>query len=971
MSQDEQAAATGDESHVLVRLCRDEATTHEHVKVDDFGRGLAITRSGVRRSLQFGHAFGIDTGNAEFDSVVVQPLVHASFTQSSHSVLCYYGMGSSGRRHAVAGDEKAALPSICKTYVEKAPAGTVEVQATLIRGEQAITDLLPRTHPHGTPLTRKMCASLMSFVGRAEEQGTVFVTFTVMRDGGAAKLTVVLFEAVDQLTPATRKHPSAVAGMMRNLSDPKAASGTLRLASRNSKLTHMLHACQPPAFAPGSSTIFVATSSLFLNDAGEHVLRFASDLHAATSAAHAPVSPPQCVPLPAPAPSRWAPTDTRASASMSSKALSESRTQRSDSGSREDGRAHVRNLETELLECKSQLFESRQKLMEAEGRCESLQERVRDIEGDAAVSLQRESSASKQLQRQREGKRLLQLKVSELEQRCDMQAAALQQSQDELDRTEQSRDVLRQELHACQKQLEDIEKTISDTVAETVEVQLSAAHRPHIEWKNAGRDEAEQLRRHLEEAQQHIRQLSEQLSAEAPDPSDITGVLSRQLELWKQMSQLHCSKADTYEKRLQAILHTCDSPEREMSYQVETEFDRVDRRALKAELELQEVKLEHQARESRALEHTRDLMRRLEDAESRTTECGAEPDASAVEEYVKDKSRLLNELQAVKDEAQRLAEAEVLQERELAAKRTELDAAQDDIDSLQRTLRGLQGVEQTAHLNITKLAEASLSNAQLRSEAELLRQENVSLAGEVERLRLDVATQQDREEALRSEAECAHEKELDLRRTLETHQAGSRESDARLQELQDTYVAKIQQLTESLHDAKDGRAALQTERDSLEAQVAMLRQEALSERRIASSLESQREKLSSECDDLRQAATAAAQRASDSDNRVRVMRQEVAEMRTQHARAEENLHAAKDQLIAAEKKSEFLKREEELRAEQEVASELSRVKESESLATQNRELNLALQVKAAVIQKLEKQLARQTSMITLSGAKRV
>ena len=958
-NRDEDASLTGSEMHVMVRLQRPAKEMYEHVRVEqDVGYGLEVVRSGVRRAWEFGHVFGPDVPHSVFNTHVVQRMYAAATARSTHAVLCFYGLANSGRRDAVLAHD-AVLPALCRSYLTDHSA--VDVKATLLRGEKSLTDLLPTEgpqSPHGVALTRKTASVLTALVGRAEEQGTVFVTFTVGKGTDAcSKLSVVLFEAVDRLTPATRKHPAAVASLMRSFSDPKATHDAFRLAARNSKLTHLLHSSSPSAFAPGSAVLFVALSSLSINDGGEHVLRFASDLHITTRTAPPP-PPATAAPTAAP-PQKWQDT---ASVLSSERENLRCGSESGVSSCRVFDQERAK-LETDIMECKRKLFESREHEKQSASRCGTLQDRLRESESDAAESAQREAAEAKEAAWQREAKLRLQVKVAELEQHCRNADVLLLRAQDDIATLTADKTTLENDVLAYQQQLDNIEHTIQEGVAATVEQTM--ATQP-AEWRRPDREETELLRRHLEEAQGHIRMLAEATGA---DDGGAVRLLSRQLQIAQELGALHIEKALSYETRLESLLQgCCETAESEVVFQLETALERAERRARKAELEMQDLKLHSQAAEAQASTRTRTLTQKLEEAESRASECDVpEPDTSVVEEYLRDKSRLTSELQATKLEAQRLSAQEGTKEHEIDTLRAQLQGATDEVAALQQTITSLQGVESTAHLNVTKLAEASLSNARLKSDEKLLREENAALKAQLAQHRDDLEQCQEAEARLKHELQSASERAQAMRRITDMQEAKCREYEAKITSLSDTYVEKAQEVMDSLHTERERSAALTTEKDSLEAQLSLLRQEAKSDRMLGTSLEVQRDDLSAECEKLHASVTIALQSAEASDALARKSQQDASEIAADKARIEGELHAVREKLEAAENLTEVYKRSEEQRAGQELTDELGKVKEMERLRAENGKLDLVVQVKAALISKLEKQLARHANTSHLSG----
>ena len=1033
----------GVDLQVVARLRRVEGA-FEHVCEHPASAAHVVTaRGGLRRELGFSQVVGPDASPAEFHARVTRPACHKALaTRGEHAAIFVYGLSTSGRKELLVGDAAAALPAVAH---ELAHEPDVAVQAHLLRGEQSLSSIAPASVDGAAPLGRRAVAALSAAVSKAAELGTVAVTFTLRRGGAPfSRVSLVLFEAAEQLTPQTRKHAMAVCDMLRVLGDERGCTASaLRLAARKSRLTQLLRASAPAALAPGSSVVFVAASQLHLDEAGENALRLAADLlHAVGGPQPQPpartlqgpvedhphpqhqqqqqqhsecaLSEASTSPLPVPRPTlRWASASSAgaaggasaaggggaaATASVDDCALSAVSSRAShavESLARRGGSegwarlaedsVRLRDLETELLACRGELYESRQRRQQAVDEAAALRRQAADAEADRA----RAEQLRREAQTLREAKRRLQLRAAEGEQRRGAAEAAAAAAEAE-------RGVLAGELEECRAALRGVEEGIQEAVAETVERELAGREEAAaagaagsvrrreeavVEWRVSQKDEVEALRRHLEEAQEHVRQLSQAVVVGAGEAvgSGAAGagaaaaevVLARQLELRQELCRMYCAKLETYEGRIETILLGGGEDEfsgglggyggdgdaaaaSERVFLLETALDRAERAGRKAELDLQAARLDAQAAAARHAGDVQALRAQVEEAAAPELE----PDTSVVEGYVKDKSRMVDELQRARDGEQALARRVSELEAAAAAARAEAAALRGEV---QGRSAGLQRAEEAAHLNVTQLAETSVENARLRSELEPLRAEAAALRRRVEHLERQAGGAQQEADAARADAEAARAEAAEQRRAAETSEKKSEAYAEQVSGLQASYIDKTAALTERARRDAAAAAQLEVERDALAEEVALLRREASSERRLGCSLEVQRRSVAGENDALRASLAQVEQRAGGAEERLARVVAENGDIAARHGEALRALEEARERARVAEGTVEFYKQGEGLRFEEGLNAEMEQMRGAEQQARELREVQVALQVKNALVGRLEKKLAEQVS----------
>eukprot|EP01062_Namystynia_karyoxenos_P000768 TRINITY_DN10284_c0_g1_i2.p1 TRINITY_DN10284_c0_g1~~TRINITY_DN10284_c0_g1_i2.p1 ORF type:complete len:1045 (+),score=294.37 TRINITY_DN10284_c0_g1_i2:89-3223(+) len=559
--------------------------------------GAVLTERGTERRHLFGMVCGPEVCNAQLYTAVVHSLLTRALVPhiSDHALVLCHGAAGSGRWHTIYGTDRS--PGLLPLALGQLAAGAAELggrafcSCVSFRGDAPAADLLRGTEGRdGARQVELSSAADASWLSqqlerlrrrerekRSGDEGThVVATLTVekpAREGPRAtvvsKVSFAVLDACDRMQPRDRRHPQAVAAMLRAAAQDAQA---LPVISRRSRLVQWLHACEPAALASGAPVVVIATVSPVFGRATEQTLHFAEELQRLVGPARsprrttggktregAPPSPPTCpepspppaeqpaagaappaAPAPAPPPAADAPadgdhpTEGTHSADGALAALQK--------------RLAVR--ERELYEAREQLRRSMQREAEAVQRTEA-------AERSAGEPERRAAAAEREAEQLREQKRQLQLQAADLQQEraaAAEEAAGERRRADELARAAESQRSGQQELERELQRLRERCAELETAPQQPGPGSVAEGRTAAVALATRLQKEAAQLREHLSAAQEDIRTLA------TPGEQNAGGaVLARQLGHVQALYQGQVAHSQELESRVLAMLAGADS----------------------------------------------------------------------------------------------------------------------------------------------------------------------------------------------------------------------------------------------------------------------------------------------------------------------------------------------------------------------------------------------------------------------------
>eukprot|EP01060_Flectonema_neradi_P012340 TRINITY_DN19192_c0_g1_i1.p1 TRINITY_DN19192_c0_g1~~TRINITY_DN19192_c0_g1_i1.p1 ORF type:complete len:841 (+),score=188.09 TRINITY_DN19192_c0_g1_i1:138-2660(+) len=693
---------------IVLRLKQGDAMQHVKYEEDVVSDRIEVARGGVTRLLPFDKVFPPRVTIRSIYNKAVRHIVCRALSPSltEHSTILLYGSKESSKSDTMTGTsyDNGLLALIAMDLLSSGC--RVTVTAIILKGDQAVINLLTGSRSViDVPVTHRVLDTIKGQLSKIGSSSTVLITLSVHKSNGCSKISLVSFADAEELTPCTRKHPITAGEIIRSFSS-KRSGNSLKLTSRKSKLTHILYTSIPPALTFDSQVVFISVSSTTLSDTAENVLRFTSDLcihpqkssevETSTGRDYSVSSSP---PKPTEAPRRWEESQLDAAANATDK-------------------KDTARLEEELLITKTQLFDSRNHLDTIETENNELRATVASNQHQTGELLKQFEHTNKELVCLKEVRRSFQLKVAEGEQLLQQKDQKIEQLLSENKDLTAALMALTSEKESLANENAALQESLASNSREPQERETLLTTVPNPTTTEVGI-----LRKSVEKAQHHIRDLAEQLLSRSAEP-EATAKLLEHLDLSRELNKINSASADACEKRLEAILQggeqACDS---DRMFLLETRLEKATRLLRKSELEFQQHKLDSQEREKAKEIKLKQVTEKINQLTSENALLSQQADDNNTE-----RTTVEEELQHLRQENASLLTKNQVVSSEVANLQNHATELQQELETQAARMRNTE-VQALDELS-SQLAQHSISNS-------LMEKENVAL-----RERLQTVTDQ-------------------------------------------------------------------------------------------------------------------------------------------------------------------------------------------------------------------------------------